>query len=75
MLISDAETLYCHPESCAEHVSVLIQDWYIGSEIRDPERDAETEGPEFSSGSIQHDRKRKAQPPMLPCTVAARCRK
>ena len=33
----------------------------------DPERDAETEGPEFSSGSIQHDRKRRAQPPMLPC--------
>ncbi|MEE9214606.1 MAG: hypothetical protein V3U54_07390 [Thermodesulfobacteriota bacterium] len=25
------------------------------------ERDAETEGPEFSSGSIQHDRKRRAQ--------------
>ena len=26
------------------------------------ERDAETEGPEFSSGSIQHDRKRRAHP-------------
>ncbi len=29
MVISDAETLYCHPESCAEHVSLLIQDRYI----------------------------------------------
>ena len=27
----------------------------LDSEIGDPERDAETEGPEFSSGSIQHD--------------------
>ncbi len=38
MIISDAEILYCHPESCAELDSGLI---YIDSEIRDPERDAE----------------------------------
>ena len=45
----------------------LLKPIVTDSEIGDTERDAETEGPEFSSGSIQHDRKRRAQPPMLPC--------
>ncbi len=57
----------------------LVQDHsgliYIDSEIPalpagrgDSERDAETEGPEFSSGSIQHDIFQDlVQPPMLPC--------
>ncbi len=46
-LVSIAETLYCHSELDSGCLNTLI---YI-----DPERDAETEGPEFSSGSIQQD--------------------
>ncbi len=51
-LVSIEETLYCHPELDSGSLNTLID---IDPEIGDPERDAETEGPEFSSGSIQHD--------------------